>query len=275
MKWNNLKNVLEKIMSESKFPPATPLKPRRRAVIVGASSGIGAALARKLAQQGYSVALLARREKHLKTLCDEINTASGETRACYYVHDVTDTATIPDLLQRILKDLGGLDLFVYNTGIQNFVRLDEFNFTADREMMEINTMGALAWLNPVAAIFYSLKTGHIVGISSVAGDRGRVAAPAYNTSKAALTTYLEALRNRLTRRGVTVLTVKPGFVETDILKAARAKRTFWVISPEQAAEGIWKAIQAHKQTVYVPGQWGLLMLVIQHIPSIIFRRLSF
>ena len=262
-------------MPETKFPSATPLKPRQRAIIVGASSGIGAALARKLAHEGYSVALLARREKHLKTLCDEINAASGETRARYYVHDVTDTASIPDLLQHILTDLGGLDLFVYNTGIQHFVRLDEFNFAADRETLEINTIGALAWLNPIAAMFYALQAGHIVGISSVAGDRGRVGAPAYNTSKAALTTYLEALRNRLTRRGVTVLTVKPGFVETDILKAAGAKRTFWVISPEQAATGIWNAIKAHKQTVYVPGQWGLLMLIIRHIPSIIFRRLSF
>lgn len=262
-------------MPESKFPPATPLKPRRRALIVGASSGIGASLARKLAHEGYSVALLARREKHLKTLCEEINKTSGETRARYYVHNVTDYAAIPDLLQRILADLGGLDLFIYNTGVQTPVRLDEFNFAADREMLEINTLGALAWLNPVASMFHSLKAGHIVGISSVAGDRGRVGAPAYNTSKAALTTYLESLRNRLTRRGVTVLTVKPGFVETDLLKAAGAKRTFSVISPDQAAEGIWNAIKGHKQTVYVPGMWALLMLVIRHIPSIIFRRLSF
>lgn len=262
-------------MPESKLPPATPLKPRQRAIIVGASSGIGAALARRLAREGYSVALLARREKHLKALCDEINTASGEARTLYYVHDVTDVRAVPDLLQQILADLGGLDLFIYNTGIQHFVGLNEFNFAADHEMLQANLIGALAWLNPVAAMFHSMKAGHIVGISSVAGDRGRVGAPAYNTSKAALTTYLEALRNRLTRHGVAVLTVKPGFVETDILKAAGAKRTFWVISPNQAADGIWKAIKARKQTVYVPGQWALLMMVIRNIPSIIFRRLSF
>lgn len=262
-------------MPETKFPPATPLKPRRRAIVVGASSGIGAALASKLANQGYSVALLARREKPLKALCEEINKSCGEVRAQYYVHDVTDYPTIPGLLQRIINDLGGLDLFVYNTGIQNFVRLDEFNFEADRQMFEINTLGAVAWLNPVSAMFQSLKAGHIVGISSVAGDRGRIGAPVYNASKAALTTYLEALRNRLTRLGVTVLTVKPGFVETELLKAAGAKRLFWVISPDQAADGIWNAIKSRKQTVYVPGQWALLMLIIRHIPSIIFRKLSF
>jgi short-subunit dehydrogenase len=262
-------------MPEMKLPPATPLKPRRRAILVGASSGIGAALARRLAREGYTVALLARREEQLKSVCDEINAVSGETRALVYVHDVKDYDAVPALLQRILIDLGGLDLFIYNSGIQHFVGIDEFNFDADRDMLEINTLGALAWLNPIATMFYHLKTGQIVGISSVAGDRGRVGAPAYNTSKAALSTYLEALRNRLTRRGVAVLTVKPGFVDTDILKAAGAKRTFWVISPDQAATGIWKAIKARKQTVYVPGQWALLMLVIRHIPSVIFRRLSF
>jgi short-subunit dehydrogenase len=262
-------------MSETRLPSATPLKPRRRAVIVGASSGIGAALARQLAREGYSLALLARREKQLKTLCDEINTQSGETRALYYVHDVIEYRDVPELLQHIVTNLGGLDLFIYNSGIQHFVGLDEFNFDADREMLEINLVGALAWLNPVAAMFHSMKAGQIVGISSVAGDRGRVGAPAYNTSKAGLTTYLEALRNRLTRRGVNVLTVKPGFVDTHILQSAGAKRTFWVISPDQAAGGIWKAIKARKQTVYIPGQWGLLMLVIRHIPSFIFRKLSF
>ena len=130
-------------------------------------------------------------------------------------------------------------------------------------------------MSPVATMFHSAKSGQIVGISSVAGDRGRVGNPGYNASKAGLTTYLEALRNRLTRRGVNVLTVKFGPVDTDILKAAGARRNLWVISADQAADGIWKAIQAHKQTVYIPRQWGLLMLVVRHIPSVIFRRLSF
>ncbi len=72
--------------------------------------------------------------------------------------------------------------------------------------------------------------------------------------------------NRLTRRGVTVTTIKPGFVDTDILRSAPAKKTFWLITPEQAAEGIWRAIRARKQTAYIPPQWGLLMLIIRHTP---------
>src|SRR5689334_16713440 len=140
LKWirNDSKSVMENVMPESKLPPATPLKPRRRAIIVGASSGIGAALARRLAREGYSLALLARRAEQLKSLSEEINAAGGEPCALVYVHDVKDYAAVPALLQRIVTDLGGLDLLVYNSGIQHFVGLDEFNFSADREMLEVN-----------------------------------------------------------------------------------------------------------------------------------------
>lgn len=260
-------------MPETRFPAATPLQPRKRAILVGASSGIGAALAKKLAAEGYNLALLARREDLLKVVCDEINAAAGEARAASYTHDVTDFQDVPALFQKIVRDLGGLDLVIYNSGILQKVELDEFNFEKDHAMTQTNYTGALAWLNQASEYFYHLGDGQIVGIGSVAGDRGRVGAPAYNASKAALHTYLEALRNRLTRRGVNVLTVKPGFVATDMVK--NSPRTFMVLPAEKAAEGIWKAIRARKQTVYIPALWGLIMLIIRHIPSIIFRRMSF
>jgi short-subunit dehydrogenase len=260
-------------MSDTKFAPASPLQPRKRAILVGASSGIGAALAKKLARQGYLVALLARREELLQTLCDSINREHREIRAVAYKHDVSELGPVPALFKQIVSDLGGLDLVVYNSGILIPVKTDEFDIQKDLEITEINYVGALAWLNPAAAYFQGLGAGHVVGIGSVAGDRGRVTAPAYNASKAALHTYLEALRNRLTRRGITVTTVKPGFVATDMLK--NSPRTFMVITPDQAAEGIWAAIRARKQTVYVPWMWSLVMQIIRHIPSIIFRRMSF
>lgn len=139
--------------------------------------------------------------------------------------------------------------------------------------MQVNLLGALAWLNPVAALFQSQKGGQIVGISSVAGERGRVGNPSYNASKAALTSYLESLRNRLTRYGVHVLTVKPGFVETALL--AGAKGTFWVIPAEQACRDIWNAIRKHKQDIYTPARWRLVMLILRSVPSFIFRKLVF
>lgn len=254
--------------------PATPLHPRRRAIIVGSSTGMGAALAKKLTQEGYIAALVARREDKLAALCAEINAANGETRALAYPHDVNDYYEVPDLLRKIVADLGGLDVFVFMAGI-NFPpgAINSYNFEHDRQMAEVNYVGAMAWLNPVAEMFQAAASGQIVGVGSVAGDRGRVANLGYNASKAALATYLEALRNRLTRSGVNVLTVKPGFVKTEMLKAA-AGATPFAIPPEKAADDIYRAMRRRKQTLYTPFFWRYIMLAIQHIPSFIFRRLS-
>ncbi len=184
-----------------------------------------------------------------------------------------DYDAVPDLLRQIVSELGGLDLVVYAAGVNFPPGPDEYNFETDRQMLEVNLIGAFAWLNPIAAMFQSAKSGQIVGISSVAGDRGRVGNPGYNTSKAALTTYLEALRNRLTRHGVNVITVKPGFVQTDMLKAAQ--KVMFPITADKAAEDIWRAIRARKQQIYTPWFWSWIMFVIRNIPSVLFRRMSF
>lgn len=252
--------------------PESPLTRRPRAVVVGASSGIGAALVRRLAAEGHLVAALARSAEQLQTLCAELN-AGRQTQAVAYPHDVTQIETIPALLQTLLKDLGGIDVFVYCAGIMPKIEIDEFDLAKDQAMLATNLAGAVAWLGQVGALFQQQGRGHLVGISSVAADRGRVLNPAYNASKAGLDTYLEALRNRLSRHGVHVLTVKPGFVDTEMLKAS--PRSFGAISPQQCAAGVWKAIRAGKQLVYVPGWWRWLMLAVRVVPSFVFRRLSF
>lgn len=261
--------------TQGKPAPATPLNPRQRGLIIGASDGLGAALARQLASQGYSLALLARRADKLDALCRDINTSAERGCACAYTHDVTEFAQIPNLLRKIVAELGGLDLVIFCAGI-NYPPggIDKYDFDNDRLMIETNLIGAMAWLTPIAEMFQSAGAGQIVGISSVAGDRGRVGNPGYNTSKAGLTTYLEALRNRLTRRGVNVLTVKPGFMKTEMVKAAQGATPF-LIAPEKAAEDIWKAMKKRKQVIYTPSLWRWIMLAIQHTPSFIFRKLSF
>ena len=267
---------LEDTLSNSPRPViATPLNPRRRGIIIGASDGLGAELARLLAREGYTLALLARRKELLDILSEEINRASNEQRAFAYAHDVTEYDKVPDLLRRIVADLGGLDLVVFSAGV-NYPPggIEKYNFENDCKMIEVNLIGAMAWLHPVAEMFQSAKAGQIVGVGSVAGDRGRVGNPGYNASKAGLATYLEALRNRLTRYGVNVLTVKPGFMKTEMLKAAQGPTPF-AIPPEKAAEDILKAIRKRKQVIYTASIWRWIMLAIRHTPSFIFRRLSF
>ena len=253
--------------------PVTPLNPRRRGIIIGASDGLGAELARKLAQEGYTLALLARTKDKLDALCTELNGKEQLARA--YVHDVAEYGKVPDLLRKIVADLGGLDLVVFVAGV-NYPPggIDKFNFENDRQMVEINLIGAMAWLTPIAEMFQNAKAGQIVGIGSVAGDRGRVGNPGYNTSKAGLHTYLEALRNRLSRHGINVLTVKPGFVKTEMLKAAVGPTPF-AIPVEKAVDDIYNAMRKRRQTVYTPFFWAYIMQIIRHIPSFIFRRMSF
>jgi decaprenylphospho-beta-D-erythro-pentofuranosid-2-ulose 2-reductase len=272
LKWDY--PYLEDNVSDTpKSVPATPLNPRRRGIIIGASVGLGAALARKLAREGYSLALIARSKDKLDSLCNEISSTGGHAFA--YVHDISEYDKAPDLLRKIVAELGGLDLVVFVAGA-NYPPggIDKYNFENDRKMIEVNLIGAMAWLTPIAEMFQSAKAGQIVGIASVAGDRGRVGNPGYNTSKAGLATYLEALRNRLTRHGVNVLTVKPGFMKTEMLKAAQGATPF-AIEPEKAADDIVKAMKKRKQTIYTASIWRWIMLAIRHTPSFIFRRLSF
>lgn len=260
-------------MNDLATPVSRPLEPRSKAIVVGASSGVGAALVRRLAVQGYDIAAIARREPELLALRDAVEETLPRARVLPYVHDVTDFDEVPGLFDQIVRDLGGLDLVVYAAGVQPAVGLSEYDFSKDQTTIETNLLGAIAWLNPTAERFERARAGRIVGLGSIAGDRGRVASPVYNTSKAALDTYLEALRNRLSRHGVKVTTVKLGFVDTRLLE--NAARTFWVISPDEAAAGIYAASQQHKQVVYIPGRWRLVSTIIQAVPSTIFRRLSF
>ncbi len=244
-----------------------------RVIIVGASSGIGYALAEQFLKEGASVAMIARRREPMATLA---STYTGKAFA--YAYDVTHFAETPALFQQITKDLGGLDLIIYSSGVMPSMDEHEYNFEKDREIVDVNVLGAISWLNEAAKRFEQLKDasltmqGTIVGISSVAGERGRRGNPAYCTSKAALTTYLESLRNRLARYGVKVVTIKPGMVDTAMTRGKPGQ--LWVISADEAAKHIIDAAKRGTNTAYIPSRWRFVMFVIKNIPSFIFNRLS-
>lgn len=244
------------------------------AIIVGASSGMGAALARQLGAQGCRVALVARREETLRQIAGEINGETGETRALVYVHDVRRYDEAPALFQQICRDLGGLDLIIYASGVMSRPSEDEYDFDRDRETIEVNVLGAMAWLNEAAQRFKAAGDGTLVGISSVAGERGRRGFPAYSASKAALTTYLEGLRNRVGRFGVAVVTIKPGPVDTPMTQGSRGQKLPLLISADEAARQILTAARHRAHTAYVPGTWGPIMTVVKAIPSFVFRKMN-
>ena len=249
--------------------------PFERALIVGASSGIGEEMARQLAGQGCRVALVARRRARLESIAASLNGlpgAGGVDRALTYEHDVTQFDEAPALFQNICRDLGGLDLFIYAAGVMPRVAEDEYSFDKDRAMIEVNVLGAIAWTNEVARRFGRMGSGVIVGISSVAGDRGRRMQPVYGTSKGALDTYLEAIRNRVGRHGVTVLTAKPGPVVTPMTRDLG--KLPLQIPADRAAREILAAAQRGDRLVYVPETWRPIMAVLRAIPSALFQKLN-
>lgn len=241
-------------------------------MVVGASSGIGEEIARQLAAQGCKVAIVARRSEELERIARSLN-SGDDVKVLAYAHDVCAYDEVPPLFQKITHDLGGLDAIIYAAGVMPRVQPGEYSFEKDRLMMEVNTLGAIAWLNEAAKRFEQTKAGTIVGISSVAGERGRYPQPVYCTSKAALNAYLEALRNRLGRYGVKVTTVKPGPVDTPMTKGS--EKLPLLIPAERAAREIIRGAQRGKVNVFTPGVWRWIFLIIRNIPSFVFQKLKF
>ncbi len=247
----------------------------RHAIVVGASSGMGAEIARQLAAGGTAVALLGRREEELRKVAAEI-TAACRGRALVRVHDVRRAESVPALLDELVRDLGGLDLLVYAAGIMHLPREGEYDAARDRAEVEVNLLGAMAWMAPVAAMFEARRAGTLVAISSTAGERGRRGFPAYSTSKAGLTTWMEALRNRISRYGVNVVTAKPGFVDTSLLDQVERKPRGALLTPAPRAASLILAAakRGGSPSVFIPGRWWPIAMIVRHLPSFVFRRLN-
>jgi short-subunit dehydrogenase len=252
--------------TEAGARPSGP--PRGRAIVVGASSGIGAAIVRELARQGCRLAAVARRAEELERLRAEC----GGERVLTRVHDVRRTEEVPAAFEELVRALGGLELLVYAAGIMPKVGPSEFDTATDAEILAVNALGAIAWCNAAAEHFQAKRAGTIVGVSSIAGDRGRKGNPVYGASKAALSHYLEALRNRLSDHGVRVCTIKPGYVETAMTSGLGALPG--MISAEAAARTIVGYAARGSGVRYVPFFWLGVSLAMRAIPSFVFRRLT-
>jgi NAD(P)-dependent dehydrogenase (short-subunit alcohol dehydrogenase family) len=265
---------------ETDARPAAPPRIRgvplekRRAIVVGASSGIGAALVKRLVGEGYRVAALARRADVLESLRTDCAKSAKESGGELFVHahDVHDLAAIPALFETIVRELGGLYLFVYAAGVMPEIGREEYDTEKDVEMIAVNLSGCVAWCNAAANYAHSQRDGTIVGVSSIAGDRGRKGNPVYCTTKAAMNTYLEALRNRLAEWGVHVCTIKPGFIDTAMTQGKPG--LFWLISADDCARNILSAARGRANERYVPRRWWFVGTIIRSIPSFLFRHLN-
>lgn len=244
----------------------------RRTLIVGGTSAIGEQIARQLAAQGAAICLTGRDLDRLSHIAQDLG-VRGATQAIIEMLDVTDVASLEALVERAAQALGGLDTLVIAAGLlpdQTRVSMDP---SLLRQAFEVNALGPMVLLNAAATRFEQQGYGSLVAIGSVAGDRGRATNAVYGAAKGALEIFMSGLRQRLSQRGVQVLLVKPGFVDTP-MTIDFTKGALWA-SPERVARDIVRAIEKGKSMIYTPWFWRWIMLIIRHIPERIFVRLRF
>ena len=231
---------------------------QKKAIIVGSSSGIGRALAIKLSSEGYSLCLTGRSLERLEVLQKDL---AGESIARQV--DVNNPREAIHALRNIIMSLHGLDLMVINAGV--LFQNEKLLWQPEEDMIKVNVLGFAAAANVAADYFSQKGAGCIIGISSVASQLGSGRSPAYNASKAFISNYMAGLRQKFSGTPVRVLDIRPGFVDTDMVRGR--KGLFGIISAERAANDIYRAFQNGKRVAYVPFWWGGVMWLFKRIPE--------
>ena len=244
----------------------------RRILIIGATSTIAEATARRFAALGDALVLVGRNAAHLQTIAEDLK-VRGAPRVVAATLDVTDFAAHQAVLDQAERELGGLDIALIAHGTLSDQNECQSSVDALRHEFDVNALSTMALLTTLANRFESRRQGTLAVISSVAGDRGRQSNYAYGAAKAAVTAFLSGLRQRLAKANVNVLTIKPGFVDTAMTAAIPNKGALWA-QPDRVAAGIVRAIERRRSVVYLPWFWALIMLVIRHIPEPIFKKLK-
>lgn len=243
----------------------------QKLLIIGATSAIAEATARRFALRGYRLHLLGRNGERLASLADDLR-VRGASAASHAFFDANDLDSHPAVLDAAIAELGGLDMVLIAHGTLGDQKACEQSVELTMQELKTNALSVIGLLTTLANHFEAQGHGSIAVIGSVAGDRGRQSNYVYGTAKGALALFLQGMRNRLSKRGVQVLTIKPGFVDTP-MTASFPKGPLWA-TPDKVAEDIEKAIDKRRDVLYTPGFWRLIMMIIKSVPEAIFKRLS-
>jgi short-subunit dehydrogenase len=243
----------------------------QKILIVGAASAIAEATARLWAARGDALFLVGRNAERLETIAADLRVRGAAAVGCFTM-DATDTATHAAMLEAATAALGGLDVALIAHGTLPDQKACEASVELTLQEIDNNGLSIVALATLLASRFETQGHGTLAAISSVAGDRGRQSNYVYGAAKGMVSLFLQGLRNRLAKKGVQVLTIKPGFVDTP-MTASFKKGALWA-QPDDIARGILRAIEQRRDEVYLPGFWRLIMAIIRHIPERIFKRLS-
>lgn len=238
---------------------------KKKAIIVGATSGIGRELAKLLSNNNYIVGITGRRTN----LLEEIK---SENPTSYFIKtlDITDTEQTEQRLIELIKEIGGLDLLILSSGIGDLNH--NLDFEIEKRTIETNVLGFTLITNWAFNYFEEQKFGHLVAISSVGGLRGSRQAPAYNATKSFQMNYLEGLRQKAKKlnTNISVTDIRPGFVDTDM---AKGEGLFWVSKVDKAAQQIFDAINRKKRVTYVTKRWRIIASILKNLPRPIYDKM--
>ena len=237
----------------------------KKAIIIGATSGLGKGLAQKLVEENYAVGITGRRTELLNEL-------KSQKPNLFYPKpfDITDINKIVESLEIITTELGGLDLLIISSGIGDLN--EQLDFEIEKRTIETNVIGFTCIANWAFNYFEDQKAGHLVAITSVGGLRGSRIAPAYNSSKAYQINYLEGLRQKAQKlkKPIFVTDIRPGFVDTAM---AKGEGQFWVASVEKATSQIYNAIKRKKKIAYITKRWRFIGIILKRIPRQVYDRM--
>jgi decaprenylphospho-beta-D-erythro-pentofuranosid-2-ulose 2-reductase len=240
--------------------------------ISGATSAMAQAFARRHASKGASLYLVGRSKDKLEIVRQDLM-ALGARSVTTHAADMGQLQNYTAIVKEAIAVLGIIDIALIAQGVM--YKQDDLQKNTDliRDMYQVNVLSAIEVLTALADYFEQQKKGSLLVISSVAGDRGRQSNYVYGATKAALSVFTDGLRNRLFRHGVTVVTVKPGFVDSPMTRDLDKGGPLWA-TPEKVAEDMDKTIAKGGAVLYTPWFWRYIMLIIKHIPDFIFKKMS-
>ncbi|MDA5094032.1 SDR family NAD(P)-dependent oxidoreductase [Aliiroseovarius sp. KMU-50] len=238
-------------------------------IILGATSSMARAFARKVASEGAFVLLAGRDMEDLERSATDMRARGQHAEAIKF--DARNPKTFDPIIDRVSEVVGVINAAVFVGSMPPQDAIDEDPSLIDGTVMD-SYAGPARFLQKLAPVIEARGAGTVVGVGSVAGDRGRIGNYVYGSAKAGFATYLSGLRNRLTRAGGHVVTVKPGFVDTAMTWDVEGM--FLVATPEKVAGDISNAVKKKKNVIYTPFFWRYIMLIIRHIPEFIFKKMS-
>lgn len=240
--------------------------------LTGASSGIGEALAVALAKRGATLGLVARREVLLTELAAKCEDAGGKARI--FACDVTDSDALHKAAEEFRTEFGHIDILIANAGIGgNDEATRSYEPAAVRKLVEINLLGAVNAIHAVVPQMIERGSGHLVGISSLAGFRGLPKSAAYSASKAAMTAFFESVRLDVAKHGVDVTIIQPGFIRTPLTEGRTANMPF-LMELDDAIPLFIKAIENKKRFAAFPWQLAAIVRAGKFMPSWLYDRIA-